>query len=104
VAAKGNGREIYKQAEVARKDVVKRLFDTAESIRNRTKGVEGDARDNADRIARNLEQTANYFNGRAIDQMEETTEVMREHVWETTMVAFLIGLIIGFLIGYGSKE
>ena len=98
------GREIYKQADKTRKDVVNRLFETAESIRSRARGVHGDTRDNADRIAHNLEQTANYLNGRAIDQMEDTTEAMREHVWETTLIAFLLGLIIGLLIGYSSKD
>ena len=98
------GREIYRQADTARRDVVKQLFDAADSIRNRTKGIEGDARDSADRIARNLEQTANYLNSRAVDQMEDTTAIMRDHVWETTAVAFLIGLVLGLLIGFGSKD
>lgn len=93
------GREIYHQADNTRRDVVKQLFDVAENIRTRAKGIEGEARDTAERIAHNMEQTANYLNGRAIDQMEDTTETMREHIWETTLVAFIVGLVIGLLIG-----
>ena len=98
------GREIFNQADSVRRDVVKQLCDVADSIRSRARSVEGDTRDNANRIARNLEQTANYLNGRAIDQMEDTTEMMREHVWETTLIAFLIGLVLGLLIGYSGND
>ena len=98
------GREVYRQAETARRDVARQLFDVADNIRDRAKGIEGDARDNAVHIAHNLEETASYLNGRAVDQVEDTTEMMRSHIWETTMIAFLVGLVVGLLLGLGNKD
>ena len=69
------GREIYKQADEARQDAVKQLFSVAEDIRGRAQETDGEARHRAHRVARNLEQAANYINGHTVDQIEETTEV-----------------------------
>lgn len=91
-------RDVYRQADTARKDAVKQLFEVADNIRSRAREAEGEARFNADRIARNLEQTANYLNGRAVDQVEDATEAMRDNVWKSAAAVFIIGLLVGLLL------
>jgi ElaB/YqjD/DUF883 family membrane-anchored ribosome-binding protein len=92
------GREVYKQADAARKETVKRLYDVADEIRARGKNAEGEARDTTDRIARNLEQTANYLNSRAVDQAEDVVETMRDNFWQTLMGVFIVGLVLGLFL------
>lgn len=93
------GREAYRQADTARREAVKQLYEVAATIRSKASEAEGDARDNANRVARNLEQTANYLNSRAVDQIEETTETLRDNVWKTTAIVFLIGFVLGLILG-----
>ena len=96
------GTEKIKQAaefvEQARKDTVQQLVDMAHNIRQMTTGGDSSTRDKANRLARNLEQTADYLNGRAVDQIEDTTEMMRDNVWKTTLLVFVFGVIIGLLL------
>lgn len=92
------GREIYKQADAARKDVVRQLYDAADNVRKRAQDAEGDARQSADRIARNLEYTANYLNTRTVDQAQELTEEASNNVWQSVALAFIVGLIIGLFL------
>ncbi len=99
VDAQEFGREVYKMADTVRRDVVKQLYDVAETIRTQARDVGGEARESADRVARNLEQTANKLNSRAVDQMEETTQTMRENVWETAIIVLIIGVVIGLFLG-----
>lgn len=93
------GREAYRQADTARREAVKQLYEVAATIRSKASEAEGDARDNANRVARNLEQTANYLNSRTVDQIEETTETLRDNVWKTTAIVFLIGFVLGLILG-----
>jgi ElaB/YqjD/DUF883 family membrane-anchored ribosome-binding protein len=93
------GREAYRQADNARREAVKQLYEVAATIRSKASQAEGDTRDNANRVARNLEQTANYLNSRAVDQIEETTETLRDNVWKTTAIVFLIGFVLGLILG-----
>ena len=90
------GREIYKQADTARRDVVNQLFEVADSIRSRATGSEQE--EQANRVAASLERAANYVNSRALDQLEDTTELLRENVWKTTLFLFILGVIVGLLL------
>lgn len=92
-------REIYKRADTTRRDVIKRLYDAADQIRADAKDATGEARDTADRIAHNLEMTANKLNSRAVDQLEEVTATARENVWRTAVIAMVLGVVIGVLLG-----
>jgi ElaB/YqjD/DUF883 family membrane-anchored ribosome-binding protein len=91
-------REIYNEARRARKDAINQLYAVADQIRARTRDVEGEARDNANQVARNLEQTANYLNARAIDQAEDLAANMRASFWQTVMAAFVVGLLVGLFL------
>ncbi len=93
------GREVYKRADAARREVIKRLYDVADEIRAEAKDATGEARDNADQIAKNLEMTANKLNNRAVDQIEEAAGVAKDNLWQTVVVALVVGLVIGLLIG-----
>lgn len=97
--AKEAARNAYSQAEQARKDAVKQMFETADEIRVKAREFTGDARDNANTIARNLERRANDLNSRSVDRAEEVTEVAQNNVWKSLLAIFFVGLIVGWWLG-----
>jgi ElaB/YqjD/DUF883 family membrane-anchored ribosome-binding protein len=92
------GREIYRMADNTRHEVVQQLYDMADKIRSRADQTQGETRIRADQIAHNLEQAASHLNSRAVDQLEETTEIMRNNVWQTMGLFFLLGVLVGLLL------
>jgi len=96
------GRELYKMADDARKEAIKQLNEVAALVRERSQDITGDARQQADRIAKNLEKTASKLSANAVDQISEAEETARETVesnpWQTVILALIIGLVIGWLL------
>jgi ElaB/YqjD/DUF883 family membrane-anchored ribosome-binding protein len=85
-------------ADDARREIIQQLYNVADRVRSEAKNAEGEAVENADRIARNLEQTANRLNSRAVDQLEEAADVMRDNVWQTALIVFIVGVLIGLFL------
>ncbi|GAB4522627.1 MAG: hypothetical protein OHK0046_35450 [Anaerolineae bacterium] len=98
------GREIYHRADTARRDIIKRLYEVADDVRAEARQTGGEARETADRIAKNLEQTASKLNSRAVDQLEDAAETARTNLWQTLIVSFIVGLIIGVLLSQGDDK
>ena len=80
-------------------DTVKQMFQTADEIRERARTYSGDARDNVNVIARNLERTANDLNSRAIDRAEDVTETAQNNMWKSILAIFFVGLLVGWWLG-----
>ncbi len=95
------GREFRERADGLRQEVVKQLLNAADTIRKqvRENKVEGDAREQADRLAKGLDKAAKYLNSRSVDQWgDEAVRVVRKNPWRALAVVFVVGLIVGIFL------
>ncbi|NWG18169.1 MAG: hypothetical protein HXY41_16215 [Chloroflexi bacterium] len=99
-------RELRGRANDVRKEVVKQLYAGAQTIRREASEakVGGEAKRNADELARGLEKAASYLNSRSIEDMgEEAVRVVRKNPMRAVMVAFGVGLLMGIMMRGGDK-
>lgn len=95
-------REFHQRAEGVRVEAIKQLNNAAETIRReaREAGLSEPTTQRADDLAGGLEKTANYLNSRTVEDMgKDATEVVKENPWQTIGVIFIIGMIIGLILG-----
>jgi len=94
-------RELRKRADQVRVEVVKQLHNAAATIRKEARERQADQamRENADKLAKGLEKTANYLSSRDIEQMGgDATETIRRNPWRTLSIIFVIGLLVGLFL------
>jgi len=92
------GRELRERADEVRREVIRQLHNTADSIRGEAKKrkARGETRETANTIATGLEKTANYLNSRTVDTLgEDATHVVQRNPWRFMALLFAIGMAIG---------
>ncbi len=77
------------------------LLSAAENIRREAlKSGNDDIVRNAHTLSRSMEKAALYLDSHTFDQIsDDATEVVRENVWQSMGVVFILGLLIGLLMG-----
>src|SRR5258707_6956637 len=82
------------------------LLSAAENIRREAlKGGNDDVIRNAHTLSRSMEKAALYLDSRTFDQIsDDATGVVREKVWESMGIVFVLGLLIGLLMNSGSRD
>lgn len=91
-------RIVNKQAHETRKDLSKRLNNTAADLRAEIEQLlDADDRKRAASVANELEKVANSIEVEAERRFEEVTRSASGNVWTTVVVAFALGLIMGLL-------
>lgn len=94
--------DLRERANKARLDVVKQLYNMAETIRkevNESEDIDEEAKQQADKFVTGLEKAATYLNQNTVDELgEDATDVVRRNPWKTMGIVFVVGLVIGLLL------
>jgi ElaB/YqjD/DUF883 family membrane-anchored ribosome-binding protein len=101
------GRQVRHRADDAKKDVVGKLYEAAETIRREAheSNAGKDAQQTADNVARGLEKAAHYLNRHSFDEMGEDVErVVKRSPMRSMVFAVLVGIVIGLLLRSGSRD
>ncbi|HLY28916.1 MAG TPA: DUF883 C-terminal domain-containing protein, partial [Aggregatilineales bacterium] len=82
------------------------LLSAAENIRREAlKSANDDLIRNAHTLSRSMEKAALYLDGHTFEQIsDEATEVVRENVWQSVGIVFVVGLLIGLLMNSGNRD
>ncbi len=94
-------RDLVNRALLAKDKVVEELQRAADRIRREVEGVEDPrAKQRADELAAELERTAAYLEDHTFEDIsKEVTQAAQANVWQSLGIAFLLGLVLGLLIG-----
>ena len=79
--------------------MVKQLQNLAKSIRRQAEDSDGNVPAEADQVAEQLEKTANYLTDISPERIEAITRRLSQNAWSAIVVAFIVGLIVGWLLG-----
>lgn len=101
------GRQVRHKANDAKKDVVGRLYEAAETIRREAReansGKEGEQA--ADNVARGLEKAAHYLNRHSFEDMGDDMErVVKRSPMRALIIATLVGIVIGLVLRGGRRS
>lgn len=103
------GENFHEKANEARVEVVKHLRNLAktvqENVREKTNNENVKAKDReqaiakADEFADGLMKTARYLESHSVEEIEqEATATVKDNVWKSVLIAFLVGMILGIFI------
>jgi len=94
-------RELVNRALLAKDRVVEELQRTAEHLRHEVEGVEDvGAQQRAAELAAELERTATYLEDHTFEDISQNmTQVAQANIWQSLGIAFLLGLVLGLLLG-----
>jgi ElaB/YqjD/DUF883 family membrane-anchored ribosome-binding protein len=101
------GREARHKADSAKKDVVGKLYEAAESIRREVRDAKAgnDATESADKFAHGLEKAAHYLNRHSFDDMGEDVErAVKRNPMPMLLVVLLIGVVLGLILRGDGKQ
>jgi ElaB/YqjD/DUF883 family membrane-anchored ribosome-binding protein len=101
------GRELRHRANDARKEVVKQLHTSADTIRREARQATDDAeaQKRADELAKGLEKAANYLNSRSVEDMgAEATRVVQRYPLRAVIITFVVGALLGMILSGGNKK
>ncbi|MCC6614624.1 MAG: hypothetical protein IT320_14180 [Anaerolineae bacterium] len=101
------GREVRSKADEAKKEVVARLFDAADTIRReaREANASKDAEQAADNVAKGLEKAAHYLKRRSYEDMGDDVErVVKRRPMRALGIALVTGIVIGMILRGGSRD
>jgi len=88
-------------AAIAKEKASDSLLTAADAIRAESlKHDNEELRNQAQTLARGMEKTALYLDSRTLDQMSsDATEVVKQNVWQTLGIVFVLGLLLGLIFG-----
>lgn len=90
---------VNKQAKQTRKDIVKRLNNTADDLRS---GLDSafsrEEQKEANKIAHDLETIARDVEERAEKGLHDVAETAKENAWGIVVITLLIGVIVGVIL------
>jgi ElaB/YqjD/DUF883 family membrane-anchored ribosome-binding protein len=101
------GREARFKADAAKKDVVGKLYEAAESIRREVREASAgkETTETADSFAHGLEKAAHYLNRHSFDDMGEDVErVVKRNPLPMLGIVLVVGIILGMLLRGGKKD
>ena len=101
------GREVRQKADEAKKEVVERLFEAADTIRRETREAKAnkDAEQAADNVAKGLEKAAHYLKRRSYEDMGDDVErVVKRRPMRAVGMALVAGIVIGLILRGGSRD
>jgi len=99
-------RLMRENATIAKEKASDSLLTAADAIRNEAiKHENEELQHQAQTLARGMEKTALYLDSRTLDQMSsDATEVVKQNMWQTLGVVFLLGLLLGLVFGGGRDD
>ena len=94
-------RTMRESATMAKEKASDSLLSAADAIRNESlKHENEEMQRQAQTLARGMEKTALYLDSRTLDQMSsDATEAVKQNVWQTLGIVFVLGLLLGLLFG-----
>lgn len=95
------GREAHHQAEAAKSDMVKTLYDTAKNLRKQAHdaGASHEVRDRVDDVADGFEKAAGYLKHNDYQDIgEDAVQTVRSYPLQTLAIVLVIGVIIGLIL------
>ena len=95
------GREVRHKADDAKKDVVARLFDAADTIRREAREAKAgdDAEKAADNVAKGLEKAAHYLKRHSYEDMGDDVErAVKRKPMRALSIALVAGIVIGLIL------
>ena len=95
------GREVNHQAENAKSEMVKALYETAKTLRRETReaGVSDEVQTRVDDVAKGFEKAAGYLKTNSYSEIgEDAVTTVKRYPMQTIAVIFVIGVIIGLLL------
>ena len=101
------GREVRQKADEAKKEVVERLFEAADTIRRETREAKAnkDAEQAADNVAKGLEKAAHYLKRRSYEDMGDDVErVVKRRPMRAVGMALVAGIVIGLILRGSSRD
>lgn len=101
------GREARHKADAAKKDVVHKLYETAENIRKEVREAKAgdDATQTADKFAHGLEKAAHYLNRHSFDDLGEDVErAVKRNPLPMLGIVLMVGVILGLLLRGNDKK
>ncbi len=98
---RGLRRELVNRALTAKDRVVEELMSAAQRIRHEAEESQDAATlDKAAELAEDLERTARYLDTKNLEKVgEEINVAVQRSPWQMIGVAFMVGLVIGLLVG-----
>jgi hypothetical protein len=101
------GREVRHKANDAKKDVVGKLYDVAETIRREVRESKAgrEARRSADNVAHSLERAAHYINRHSFEDMGEDVEkIVRRPPVRIVLIALVLGIVVGLILRNSNRR
>lgn len=93
--------QVAERAAVAKDRLVTEMVNAASRIRQEAdKAEDQDDQKRALDLAYELERSAAYLEAHTFEEIgDDVTETAQEHVWKALGIAFIIGLVLGLIIG-----
>lgn len=92
-------KDVQRQAKATRRDWTLRLNNLARDMRWEIEHLLDDEdKKRADRVAHDLEKIASNIEKRAQFQLQDAKLAARKNVWQTILMTFVIGVIIGVIL------
>ena len=101
------GREAYHQAESAKSDMVKTLYDAAKSMRKQARdaGATHETLHHVDDVAEGFEKAAGYLKNHSYRDMgEDAAQTVKRYPMQTLAVLFIVGVIVGLILRGSQHE
>lgn len=101
------GRELNHQAQNAKSEMVKSLYDAAKLLRKQTReaGASQDVQERVDDMAEGFEKAATYLKRNSYSDMgEDAVRTVKTYPLQTMAVIFVIGVFIGLLLRGGHSD
>ncbi len=102
------GREAHQQAEAAKTEMVKTLYDTAKNLRKQAHdaGASHEARERIDSVANGFEKAASYLKHNDYGEIgEDAVKTVQRYPLQVMAIILVIGVIIGLILrGSGDDE
>jgi hypothetical protein len=101
------GREAYHQADNAKTEMVKNLYDAAKNMRQQAReaGLNDDVLDRVDDVAGGLEKAASYLKNNSYEDMgQDAIKTVKTYPLQIMAVMVVIGIVIGLLMRGSSSN
>ncbi len=95
------GREAHHQAESAKTDMVKTLYDTAKTLRKQARDADAghEVRDRVDDVADGFEKAAGYLKHNDYSDIgEDAVHTVRSYPLQILAIVLVIGVVIGLIM------
>ena len=95
------GRELHQQADIAKSEMVKALYEAAKALRRETReaGVPDEVQGRVDDVAKGFEKAAGYLKSNSYGEIgEDAVRTVKRYPTQTMAILFVVGVIIGLLL------